>query len=93
MLFFQINVTNVGLSAATGVKPQLPNVQMLSIISFGNSAKAYSPNSIFVLNSGESALLVLSVNPSPDLPIGIYPGQIAISSLETYAYIYFRYVL
>ena len=91
--FYQVLITNIGLKAATNVKPILPNSTMISLVSFATNTSVLT-NPLqpgLTLGSGETATLTFSFIPSITESLGDVEGFISIDALETRATINFRY--
>ncbi|KAK2139049.1 hypothetical protein NP493_6770g00005, partial [Ridgeia piscesae] len=90
---FVVNVTNVGLRPATGVRVELPNEPMLSLVSFGTTGEDSEGDGTMSLAPGDSAVLVLAASTSDREPLGRRSGTLMIRSLQINAAISYRFVL
>ncbi|KAI0216744.1 hypothetical protein LSAT2_031295 [Lamellibrachia satsuma] len=90
---FVVNVTNVGLRPATGVRVELPNDPLLSLVSFGNTVEDSEGDGSLTLAPGDSAVLVLAASTSEREPLGRRSGTLVVRSLQTDAGISYSFVL
>ena len=83
-------MTNVGLRSATGVRIELPNEPLLSLVSFGNTVGESGGGSTLSLVPGGSAVLVLAASTSEREPLGRHSGSLLVRSLQVDAGIAYR---
>ena len=83
-------MTNVGLRPATGVRIELPNEPLLSLVSFGNSVGESEGDGTLTLAPGDSAVLVLAASTSRREPLGRHSGSMVVRSLQVDADISYR---
>ena len=88
--YFQVNVTNVGLRPATGMRVELPNEPLLSLVSFGSSVEDSERDRSLTLAPGDSAVLVLAASTSERQPLGRRSGTLVVRSLQIDAGISYR---
>ena len=86
----QVNVTNVGLRPATGVRVELPNDALLSLVSFGSPSGDSEGDGTLTLAPGESATLVIAASTTEQESLGRRSGTLAIHSLQIGASISYR---
>ena len=90
LTLMQVNVTNVGLRPATGVRVELPNDPLLYLVSFGNIEDNSEGDGSLTLAPGDSAVLVLAASTSERVPLGRRSGTLVIRSLQIDAGISYR---
>ena len=83
-------MTNVGLRPATGVRVEMPNEPLLSVVSFGNNQLDSTTETTVTLARGDSAILVLSASTSEQEQLGRHSGSMVVRSLQTDASISYR---
>ena len=85
------NVTNIGSIVAHKVRAVLPNIEIMSLVTFGTVEQQNEGE--LTLDSGESAILTVLVTIPPEEPLGEVSGRIVISAMETFATINFRILI
>ncbi|KAI0212202.1 hypothetical protein LSAT2_002886 [Lamellibrachia satsuma] len=90
---FVVNVTNVGLRPATGMRVELPNEPLLSLVSFGSTVEDSERDGSLTLAPGDSAVLVLAASTSERQPLGRRSGTLVVRSLQIDAGISYSFLL
>ncbi|KAI0234221.1 hypothetical protein LSAT2_015591 [Lamellibrachia satsuma] len=90
---FVVNVTNVGLRPATGMRVELPNEPLLSLVSFGSTVEVSERDGSLTLAHGDSAVLVLAASTSERQPLGRRSGTLVVRSLQIDAGISYSFLL
>ena len=86
----QVNVTNVGLRAITGVRIELPKEPLMYLVSFGNTEDNSEGDGSLTLAPGDSAILVLGAATSDRQVLGRRSGTLVVRSLQIDADISYR---
>ena len=77
---FQFNVTNIGRTIASNVRPLLPNTEFITFISFRNLQNRNTTG--LTLENGESAILLILVQTTASQQLGDISSSIVIISTQ-----------